>query len=114
VVCRAGGHYQADTRLGTGAAGDGVSSGFDSGGAMKIETRGPTLMESLEASITRALETRIKEARELAIKEAMEIFEKELRTRVGQVAINLANFYSIERSGVDLLIHVKIEKAGND
>ena len=69
--------------------------------------------ESLEArflrEIRQALDEHIQELRAKVIADAMQKFEREVRASVGTFAINLAEYYSVERVGGNLQIIVKIE-----
>jgi len=65
---------------------------------------------SIERDILKALENTITEARQRVVKQAVEQFEKEIRVAVGQVAVSLANYYTVERIGAQLLIRVQMEK----
>ena len=69
-----------------------------------------SIASSLEATIHKAVQDIAKETQELAIKEAVSNYEIQLRKAVGNIAISLVNFYSVERVGNELLIHVKLEQ----
>lgn len=64
----------------------------------------------LLTSIKEAVEKYAKESAEEIIKQAVLEFEKEVRKNVGQVVLKLLTFYSAERLGNEILIHVKIGK----
>lgn len=58
------------------------------------------------AQIETALKERIAEAKERVIKAALEQLDEEIREAAGKIAINLANYYSVERYGADLRITI--------
>jgi hypothetical protein len=64
------------------------------------------IIKTLENSLTK----RIEEIRAEVVKDAVEEFTRQVREADGNSAINLANFYSVERMGANLLIRVQIEK----
>ena len=70
----------------------------------------PTATQSLEHAIYTALEDETHKIKETAIKEAVSQFEDALRKSIGLVAIRLLDYYSVERIGSELVIHVKLEK----
>jgi hypothetical protein len=47
--------------------------------------------------------------KERVITDAVNQFEKDLRAKMGTVALNLANYYSVERMGGNLVITVRLE-----
>lgn len=59
--------------------------------------------EIVQGAIGRAIEIE----KEKSIEEATQAFEKRVREAVGQVVIQAADYYSVERNGTDLVIHVK-------
>lgn len=67
-------------------------------------------VELIEDNIREAIRSLIDDARERIIKEATFQFERELRRAAGSVAINVADYFSIERCGSDLVIKVQVEK----
>jgi hypothetical protein len=69
-----------------------------------------TFLNTLEESLKQAIQERVNEARERIVQVAVETFEKEVRQLIGSVAVNLSQFYSIQRLGPDLVIHVKMDK----
>jgi hypothetical protein len=46
---------------------------------------------------------------EEAVAEAVKLFEKRMREAIGTCAVNVANYFSVERMGSELLIRVQIE-----
>jgi len=69
----------------------------------------PTSLSTLEETICKAIESQVDAEKEQIIKTAVAEFEKRIRTIVGQMTIELAQYYSIERLGSDLVIRVRIE-----
>lgn len=57
-----------------------------------------------------ALDAHIREASEAAIKRALAEVEKEIRNRVGIIALQLVSHYDVMRRGNDLLITVHLNK----
>jgi predicted Zn-dependent protease with MMP-like domain len=68
-----------------------------------------SLQDGLVSAIKNAVVTAAKEEQERLIVEAVQTFEKRLRTAVGNVAINVSDFFSVQRLGPELVIHVKVE-----
>ena len=48
--------------------------------------------------------------KEQVIKDALAAYEKELRSKLGDFAIRLSDYFSVERLGSDVMIHCKITK----
>jgi hypothetical protein len=78
----------------------------------------PPLVEAtndFQKSITRAILHEVKEqiekAKEEAVVQAAEQFQKRVKEIIGNVAMDISNYYSIERIGQDILIRVKFEQA---
>ena len=73
----------------------------------------PLPQETIESRLLRevhvAINNQVLELREWAIANAVKKFEEDLRAKVGTVAINLANYYSVERMGGNLVITVRLE-----
>lgn len=63
----------------------------------------------IEATIRRALESRIQEAKDRALNIARTDFETSLRKILADVSLQVANYYSVERLGSELLIRVQLE-----
>jgi len=63
-----------------------------------------TMIEEITTTVERRAET----LREAAIKEAVEKFEKELRRDVGNIAIDLSRFFSVQQLREELVIHVRM------
>jgi len=63
------------------------------------------LMRDFHADIAKHV-TNLKER---VITDAVNQFEKDLRAKMGTVALNLANYYSVERMGGNLVITVRLE-----
>jgi hypothetical protein len=61
----------------------------------------------LEGTIRQTVNAEIEQVKEDIIKDAVSSFEKQIRKVVGFVTIDVANYYSIQRSGTDLCITVK-------
>ena len=66
---------------------------------------------SMEDRILAAVAQEAADIKEECIQAAVKDFEKKVREVVGKVAINVADFYSIERVGT--AIHVKIDTGGS-
>lgn len=65
---------------------------------------------SMEQAILDTLEKQSEQIKERAIRIAVATFEKELRVAVGNIAISIADYYSISRNDNELVIRVQIEK----
>lgn len=52
----------------------------------------------------------VEREREEVVKQATAEFDKRIRKIVGTVAVELSNYYSVQRLGSDLLITVKLTK----
>jgi hypothetical protein len=69
--------------------------------------------DSIESRMLRELsallDDQVKKVTEKIIADAQEKFASEMRGKLVSIAINLANYYSVERSGGNLVITVKIE-----
>jgi len=67
-----------------------------------------------QKSITRAILHEVKEqiekAKEESVSQATEQFQKRVKEIIGNVAMDISSYYSIERIGQDILIRVKFEK----
>jgi hypothetical protein len=63
----------------------------------------------LDAAVKTAIQERISAAKEEVIRLAVQEFEARIRKEVGQVAVNVANYYRAEVVGNELVIHVKID-----
>ena len=78
----------------------------------------PPLVEAtndFQKSITRTIlhevNEQIEKAKEEAVAQAAEGFQKRVKEIIGNVAMDISNYYSIERIGQDILIRVKFEQA---
>lgn len=75
----------------------------------------PVSSENLEQRLLRelhaALAHEIQKITETVISDAHATFEKEIRAKLGIAAINLANYYTVERIGGNLVITVRLEGA---
>jgi hypothetical protein len=65
----------------------------------------------LQEEIVRVIHDHAKALTETSIKAAVSKFEQELRLSIGQTAISVADFYSMQRLGSELIIHVKLESS---
>lgn len=78
-----------------------------------MSSTNPLPQETIESRLLRevhvAINNQVLELREWVIANAVKQFEEDLRAKVGTVAINLANFYSVERRGESLVITVRLE-----
>jgi hypothetical protein len=70
----------------------------------------PSAQTELERAIHKAVEGEVDKIKEAGIKQAVEIFETNLRQAIGRVAISLANYYYVERTGSELVIRVQIQE----
>ena len=77
----------------------------------------PPLVEAtndFQKSITRAILHEVKEqiekAKEEAVAQATEQFQKRVKEIIGNVAMDISNYYSIERIGQDILIRGTLQK----
>lgn len=66
-------------------------------------------MNGIEKSIQEGIQSLVNEARERTIQVAVKTFADEVRRIVCGSAVNIANYYSIQRMGTDLVITVKME-----
>jgi len=66
-------------------------------------------LANAESAIMAAIKSEIDRQREKVIEEAVAEFEEKVRKAVGQVVLQLSDYYSVERLGAELVIHVKIE-----
>lgn len=64
----------------------------------------------IQRDIQRVLAEQIASAKEEVIKLAVKEFEHRIREVCAKTSINLANYYSVERMGANLLITVKMEE----
>lgn len=69
---------------------------------------------NIEEIIRDAVVAQVKVAKEKVVFEAQVAFEKEVRRIVGNAAIDLSHYYSVEHAlgGHELIIHVRLEKPG--
>ena len=69
-----------------------------------------------EDSVLRAVNTALQEhlaaCKEQVIKDALTDLDKKLRDAAGRIAINLTNYFSVERHGPDLVITIRQEPRG--
>lgn len=65
----------------------------------------------LERQLTDAIKACAEFEKEELIKKAVAEFEVKLRKAVGTAAIQLANYYNVERMGTDLVIRVRVDSA---
>jgi hypothetical protein len=66
--------------------------------------------ESLLPAIRAAIDKVVSNLQEEIISAAVKDFEFDLRKRIAQVAVTVADYYSVQRLGPDLVIHVKLDK----
>jgi hypothetical protein len=64
---------------------------------------------TLEAAVRQSVQAAAREMQESLIKEAVLQFERDLRKAVGSVAVNVANYFTVERMQNQLVIRVQIE-----
>jgi len=64
----------------------------------------------LQRDILQLIEREIDKAREDILRWAIGEFEAKVKKIIAQTTLNLTNYYTVERSGLDLLIRVKIDK----
>lgn len=67
-----------------------------------------TFEDSIKQILQASLAKKVEDIRAEVVKDAVEEFTRKVRDVVGNSAINLANFYSVERVGAELLIRVQI------
>jgi len=77
---------------------------------MPAQTMEDQIRHSITASISQAVEIEREEVIQLAVKD----FEQRIRKAAGLVSIELANYFSVQRMGPDLVIHVRIESDGQE
>lgn len=68
------------------------------------------MMDAIAASICKSLESHLEAAKETAIKKAVTDFEAELRRTIANYAIQMTDYFSVDRVGQDIVIHVKVRK----
>lgn len=73
---------------------------------MAVDT---TSEQGLIRAIHLAVHEMAEHEKQKAIEEAVKEFERNLRDTIATVAVKVANYYSIERLGPNLLITVKID-----
>ena len=61
-------------------------------------------------AVNDALAKQVEGAKEQVIKQAVQEFEEKVRTAVGNVAIRVAEYYTVQMLGSQLIITVKLEK----
>jgi hypothetical protein len=66
---------------------------------------------SIESHIQKILSDFADSLREACIQKAVEDFEAALRKQVGITAIQLLDYYSVERTDSEVIIRVRIEKS---
>jgi hypothetical protein len=62
---------------------------------------------TVEDRITAAMAEEIAAIREECIQDAVKVYEKKLREKIGQAAVNIADFYSVERIGTVLQVRIQ-------
>jgi hypothetical protein len=65
--------------------------------------------ENMIGAIQEVIARKAKDIEEEEIKAAVKMFERRLRDAVGQAAISVSNFFSVQRLQNEIIIHVKIE-----
>ena len=68
------------------------------------------MADTIEKAVHEAISKAAKDVQETVIQQAVKDFEVLLRKQIGEIAITLANYYSIERLGHDLIIRAQLEK----
>ena len=66
--------------------------------------------KSIARAILREVNEQIEKAKEEVVAKAAEDFRKRVKQIVGEVALSINDYYSIERAGQDILIRVKFEQ----
>jgi hypothetical protein len=66
--------------------------------------------KSIARGILHEVNEQIEKAKEEVVAKAAEDFRKRVKQIVGEVALSINDYYSIERAGPDILIRVKFEK----
>lgn len=66
--------------------------------------------KSVARGILHEVNEEIEKAKEEVAANASEEFKKRVRKIVSDVALDISNYYSIERSGQDILIRVKFDQ----
>lgn len=72
-------------------------------------TRPLHAVSNIELAIAHGIKKQLDEVRDRIIAEAQAKFQEAVRTIVGNVAINLADYYSLQRFGSELVIRVNLE-----
>jgi hypothetical protein len=67
--------------------------------------------KSIARAILHEVNEQIEKAKEDVVAKAAEEFRKRVKQIVGEVALSINDYYSIERCGQDILIRVKFEQA---
>lgn len=62
----------------------------------------------LERDIQASIQKQVFETKEKVMKMALQEFELSLRDLLGRTAINIANYFTVERMGQNLVITVKL------
>lgn len=65
--------------------------------------------DALERALIQAIEGEVAQIREQLIKGAVAMFEREVRVALGRAAIDVTNYFSVQRQGPELVIRVQIE-----
>lgn len=66
--------------------------------------------KSIARGILHEVNEQIEKAKEEVVAKAAEDFRKRVKQIVGEVALSINDYYSIERAGQDILIRVKFEQ----
>ena len=64
---------------------------------------------SMSRAIAEAVQGEADRITEEEVRKAVAAFEAEVRKRIASLAVNVANFYSVERDGRDLVVRVQID-----
>lgn len=67
-----------------------------------------TTNENIHKAVHEAVEQAVKDLQEIAIKKALESYERQLRAHIAETAMNISNFYNIERNQGEVVIKVRI------
>lgn len=78
--------------------------------SFKPEIQPVSTINQIELAVHKAIQEQVDKAKEEIIQTVMKDFEKKIRETVGKVAITLANYYSVQTLGNELIIRVQIKQ----
>ncbi len=70
----------------------------------------PNESDRLLSAMVAALKSETEKIANEVLEEAKALFERRYRERIASVSASVANFYSIERLGAEILVRVKIDE----